>query len=268
MSLLAQQLIIGQSLLAADADGLTARIAGISRRVALDRDELNRLVDLVHSPDFGITRRVQRSWCLGRTEAAAELTLSALPPARRRSLVEGWVAAGGGTAFDPASDANQFLEFVASRLPDEPHEMPICRMEQAVHRASEAAMSFTPPDSSLLDDPTARVVAGRGAALVRFLAEPRELLEAIRTKGRLPPISGRCVPVLFAPGFAILFRVASAEEVALWGELSRPITMRQLSRGRYARATIAEIFRVGAAELTFRRASWSRPRHVDRVTSW
>jgi hypothetical protein len=247
MSLLAQQIVIGRCLRAAGADPLSD-LADMPHGVTLDRDEATELAELVQSSGFGFTRRVQRSWCLGRSEAAAELTLSALPTEERRWLVEEWVAAGGGTAFDPVSEADQFLEFVASRLTDPSHELTICRMEQAVHRASEAALSFTPPDPSLLDDPTARVVNGKGAVLVRFLAEPQQLFEAIRTKERLPPLSNRCVPVLFAPGFATLFRVASAEEAAIWGELSRPITM-GLCRGRYARETVEELFLVGALEL-------------------
>src|SRR5262249_16656568 len=131
---------------------------------------------------------------------------------------------------------------------DPSHQLTICRMEQAVYRASEAALSFMSPDASLLDDPTARLVAGRGATLVRFLAEPHQLLEAIRTKNRFPPLSNHSIPVLFAPGFAALFRVANTEEVAIWRKLSRPITMRQLTRARHMRETINEFFRVGMAE--------------------
>jgi len=247
MSLLAHQIVIGGCLRAAGANQLTL-LADKPCTVTFDREELAQLVELVQSPDFGFTRCVHRSWCVGRTEAAAELTLSALPIEQRQQLVEDWVAAGGGTAFDPVSEAGEFLELIASRLADPSHELTICRMERAVYRASEAALSFMSPDASLLDDPTARLVAGKGATLVRFLAEPHQLLEAIRTKNRFPPVSKDCVPVLFAPGFVGLFRIANTEEVAIWGKLTRPITMRQLTRARHVRETIDEFFRVGVVE--------------------
>src|SRR5262249_23934104 len=145
-------------------------------------------------------------------------------------------------------EADEFLELIASRLADPSHELTVCRMEQAVYRAGEAALSFMSPDASLLDDPTARLVAGKGAALVCVLAAPPQLLEAILTNKRSRPLSNHCVPMLFAPGFATLFRVANTEEVAIWRKLSCPITMRELTRSRHTRETIEELFRVGAAE--------------------
>jgi hypothetical protein len=133
---------------AAGADQLTALIAGRPPRDELGRAELSQLVDLVQSPGFCFTRLVQRSSCLGRSAGAAQLTLSVLPTEQRRQLVEDWVVLGGGTAFDPAIEADAFLDFVASQLGDPSHELTVCRMEQATYRASEAARGFRPPGSS------------------------------------------------------------------------------------------------------------------------
>ena len=58
----------------------------------------------------------------------------------------------------------------------------------AAYRASTAALRFKPPDLSLLDHPKTMLCAGKGAALVRFFAEPQRLFAAIEAKARLYPI--------------------------------------------------------------------------------
>jgi hypothetical protein len=203
----------------------------------------------VHSPGFRFTQHGQRSWCEGRTAEAAQLTLSILSTEQRRQLVDDWVDAGGGTAFDPASEAEAFLEFVAGHLSDPSHAMTVCRMEQATYRASGAALRFTPPDLSLLDHPKAILCSGKGAALVRFLAEPQRLFAAIEVKAPLPPLSDKCFPVLFAPGLPTLFRAADDEEAAIWDKLACPIAVHLLSRERFARSAIEGLFRIGAMDL-------------------
>jgi len=118
--------------------------------------------------------------------------------------VNDWVDAGGGTIFDPVSDADAFLEFAAGHLSEPSPAMTICRMEQAAYRASTAALRFKPPDLSLLDHPKTMLCAGKGAARVRFFAEPQRLFAAIEAKAQLPPLSDRCFFVLFAPGLPAL----------------------------------------------------------------
>jgi hypothetical protein len=247
MPLLEHQIVLGRYLRAADADP-SASLAAL-QGIGLDRAELAELHDLVQSPGFRFTRRGQRSWCEGRTAEAAQLTLSILSIEQRQQLVNDWVNAGGGTAFDPASEADAFLEFVAGRLSEPSHAMTICRMEQAVYRVSAAALGFKPPDLSVLDDPKTMLRAGNGAAMVRFFAEPQRLLAAIEAKAQLPPLSDRCFFVLFAPGLPALFRAANNEEAALWDMLVGPIAMRALSRSRHMRCAIEELFRIGAADL-------------------
>ena len=127
--------------------------------------------------------------------------------------------------------------------------MTVCRMEQATYRASGAALRFTPPDLSLLDQPNAILCAGKGAALVRFFAEPQRLFAAIAAKAPLPPLSDKCFPVLFAPGLPTLFRVADNEEAAIWDEVAGPIAVRLLSRDRFTRSSIEGLCRIGAMDL-------------------
>jgi hypothetical protein len=270
MPLLEHQIVLGRCLRAAGTDPL-ASLQGIG----LDRSELAELDDLVHSPGFRFTQHGQRSWCEGRTAEAAQLTLSILSTEQRRQLVDDWVDAGGGAAFDPASEAEAFLEFVAGRLSDPSHEMTVCRMEQASYRASGAALRFTPPDLSVLDHPKAMLCAGKGAALVRFFAEPQRLFAAIEAKAPLPPLSDRCFPVLFAPGLPTLFRAANNEETAVWEKLAGPIAVRLLPRDSDLRSAIEGLFRIGAMDLApeeclgtvldGRTASDGRDQTVNRV---
>jgi hypothetical protein len=248
MPLLEYQMVLGRCLRAAGADPLASLAE--QHGIGLGRAEFAELRDLVHSSGFRFTQRGQRSWCEGRTAEMAQLTLSILSTEQRRQLVNGWVDAGGGAAFDPASEAEAFLEFVAGRLADPSHAMTICRMEQAVYRASEAALRFTPPDVSVLDHPKAMLCAGKGATLVRFYVEPDRLFGAIEAKEPLPPLSDRCFPVLFAPGLPTLFRAANNEETAVWEKLAGPIAVRLLPRDSYLRSAIDGLFRIGAMDLT------------------
>jgi hypothetical protein len=248
MSLLDQQMVIGRYLRADSAEPLDAPTIDLRQIGAVDPKELATLAELAQSPGFHFTRRVQRSWCLSRTEAGAKLTLSILPSEQRTQLVESWVAAGGGTAFDPADEAEAFLEYIASRLADPSHELTVCRMEQATYRASQAALDFIPPDPALLDQPATILRAGKGAALVRFFAEPQRLFEAIEAKAPLPPIGDRYFPVLFAPGLPMQLRVASTDEVLLWGMLVQPIAVGLLARDNETRHVIKTLCAIGAAD--------------------
>ena len=253
MPLLDHQIVLGRCLRAADADPWVS-LPGL-RAIGLDRAELAELHDLVHSPGFRFTRRGQRSWCEGRTAEAAQLTLSILSTEQRRQLVNDWVDRGGGAAFDPASEADSFLEFVAGRLSEPSHAMTICRMEQAAYRASAAALRFKPPDLSVLNDPEIMVCAGHGAAIVRFYVEPQRLFAAIEAKTQLPALSDKCFLVLFAPGLPALFRVANHGDAALWEMLVDPIAMRLLSRARHMRCAVEELLRIGAARIWHKKGS-------------
>src|SRR5215469_13470362 len=142
MSLLAHQTVLGRCLRSSDME---RTIAEAVHEFAIDRERLREIGDLVRGAGFGFTRQVQRSWCMGRTAGAAQLTLSLLTIEQRRSLVGDWVDGGGGAALDVTSEAAAFLAFVGRHLPDPSHELSVCRMEEAAYRASAAAASFTPP---------------------------------------------------------------------------------------------------------------------------
>src|SRR5215467_8100039 len=226
MPLLEHQVALGRCLRARGADPFEPLAA--LREIGLDRAELAELNDLVHSSGFRFTRRGQRSWCEGRTAEMAQLTLSILSMEQRRQLVNDWVDSGGGAAFDPASEAEAFLEFVAGHLNEPSHVMTVCRMEQAAYRVSEAALRFRMPDPSLLDHSDAMLCVGKGASLVRFFVEPQRLFAAMEAKTPLPPLSDKCFLVLFAPGLPTLCRAANNEEAAIWERLTHPLTVRLL----------------------------------------
>ena len=247
MTLLHYQVALGRCLCAHRAHPSAS--LSVLQETGLGGVELAELYNLVHSPGFRFTRRGQRSWCEGRTGEMAQLTLSILSSEQRRHLVNEWVDAGGGTAFDPASEAEAFLEFIAGRLTDPSHVMTVCRMEQAAYRAGEAALRFRRRDPSLLDHPDAVLCAGKGAALVPFYTEPHRLFAAIEAKAPLPPLSDNCFLVLFAPGLQTLFRAANHEEAAIWEKLARPTVMRLLSGDPIIRSAITALFTIGAVDI-------------------
>jgi hypothetical protein len=249
MPLLEHQQVLGRFLIAPPVEASTALLPTTVKEHSIDPKERLQLLGIVDGRGFFFTRRVQRSWCVARTAGTAQLTLSLLPVEPRRQLIADWVAAGGGRALDPASEAPAFLEFVARHLDDPSHALSVCRMEQAAYRASDAALRFTPPDVALLADPGSALQTGRSAAMVRFFSEPRRLFDAIGSQAPLPPLSDRPLPVLFAPGLPKLYRAASQDEEALWEALVDPRPARALSRDRRSANVIEVLFRVGAVEL-------------------
>lgn len=245
MLLLAYQTVLGRCLRSSDME---RTIKEAVREFAIDRDRLRELGDLVHSAGFGFTRQVQRSWCIGRTAGAAQLTLSLLPIERRRSLVGDWVDAGGGAALDVTSEAAAFLAFVARHLPDPSHELSVCRMEEAAYRANAAAASFEPPPPALPDDQSALLQHGRDSALVLFFTEPRRLFAAIAAQEKLPPRGKKGFPYLFAPGLPALRREATSVEVRLWKRLAVPASPHTLGEAGFSRRLVMALLSVGAIE--------------------
>jgi hypothetical protein len=245
MSLLADQIVLGRCLRSSD---MKKTIAEAAREFAIDRDRLRELDDLVNGAGFGFTRQVQRSWCVGRTAGAVQLTLSLLTIEQRRSLVDDWVDAGGGAALDVTSEAAAFLAFVARHLPDPSHELSVCRMEEAAYRASAAAVNFTPPALTLPDEQGAPLCHGRGSMLVYFFADPRRLFAAIKAREPLPTLGKKGFPHLFAPGLTTLRRAARAAEVRLWHRLAVPASLHTLHLEGYSNRLVLEMLAVGAIE--------------------
>jgi hypothetical protein len=249
MRLLDHQIALGGALRVPGPDVSAELTADALRSVTVTSEELVQLIDLVASPGFRFTRRVRRSWSRGRAARVARLTLSVLPMEEHQQLVDDWVEAGGSTSFDPIIEAVAFLDFVGSRLPDPSHALTLCRMERATYRASAAALRFEPPNPAILGDPNISLKIGSGASLVRFLAEPAELLAAVEAGAPLPPIADRSFPLLFAPGLTGLVREPSDAEESVWEQLARPTTIDVLTRYGHTRGPIKALFDIGAVEL-------------------
>ena len=225
------------------AENATSQLCGLD----LTPEERASIARLVTSPGFRFTLEVQRSWCEGRAASAARLTLSIIPSRQRHRLVQEWIEKGGGTASLVTSEAEEFLEFIACHLEDPSHALTLCRMEQAVYRASQLQGTFMPLELSTLSDPEVELCAGRHGMMVLFFAEPQRLLAAVNRGLPLPQLTMRPYPVLFAPGLPSLFRPATFEELALWEALSQPVTLRALLDQQHARETIETLAAVGAA---------------------
>jgi hypothetical protein len=245
MALLTDQIVLGRCLRSSD---MKTTIGEAAREFAIDRDRLTVLGDLVNTAGFGFTRQVQRSWCIGRSAGAAQLTLSLLTVEQRRSLVEDWVDGGGGAALDVTSEAAEFLAFVAQHLCDPSHELSVCRMEEAAYRASAAAVNFTQPALTLPDEQDAPLRRGRGSMLVYFFADPRRLFAAITAREPLPALGKKNFPHLFAPGLTTLRRAASAAEVRLWHRLAVPASLHALRVEGHSKRLVLAMLAVGAIE--------------------
>ncbi|MBV9827224.1 MAG: hypothetical protein JO001_16400 [Alphaproteobacteria bacterium] len=245
MPLLQQQILLGRCLLATDPEAViaTAPTAVLARPA-----EVARLQELIHGDGFQFTRAIHRSWCVARAAGAVRMTLSVLAPEQRRRLLDDWVEAGGGNALDVTTEAAGFLDVVAQHLPDPSHALSICRMEQAAYRASAAAACFTPPNPTALNNPWTMLRRGSDAALVRFLAEPRRVFEALAAGEPLPPFEGS-FPYLFAPGLATLRRPATPDETALWDRLLMPTRLGVLGDNAVSASLIGELLAVGAITL-------------------
>jgi hypothetical protein len=218
---------------------------------------------LVESDGFRFTVAVQRSWCAGRTAKGAQLTLSMLDVHTRRRLIDAWVAGGGGTASLLTAEAEAFLDFIASQLPDPSHALTICRLEQATLRASEGMESRIGVRASASDGMGAGVEAlgsacvirtGRYAGLVRFHADPDRLFAALSDDETLPPVSADAViDILFAPGLDNLSRAATRDESALWERLqadsAAAATLGALLADGHALETIDTLAAVGALDV-------------------
>jgi hypothetical protein len=218
------------------------------RSLDLDDGEISCLEALKASSGFRFTVEVQRSWCVGRAERAAPLTLSVLPKELRRRLLDQWTETGGGTSSFFAIEGENFLDFIASHLSNPSHELTACRFEQATLRANEQAIGFTSPDDLLLA-PGCAVRRGSYAGMVAFHGEPHAIIDALVKHQALPPVSADVTTILFGPGLDRLCRVASPREVALWERLSAPVPFTSLLREGHNRNDLARMLRAGIVEL-------------------
>lgn len=215
----------------------------------LTQNERAWLARTLPSPGFRFTVAVQRSWCEGRAATTARQTLSVLPADQRQRLLADWVARGAGTSSFVASEAEDFLEFIANRLPAPSHVHTLCRLEQAAYRASSQSETFVARPPSALRRPNAVLRTGRWAALVPFYVPPDVLMAALQRAESLPVTVRPCAHLLFAPGLPGLFRPASSVEVRLWTALRQPVAVRALTKTKLPRRLLHSLLAVGAIDV-------------------
>ena len=241
------QTALGRLIRARDYDGAAEQqLQGLH----LDDDERCAVASLVGGRGLRFTREVQRSWCKGRARNAAYLTLSLLDEERRQNLLDEWVSMGGGIASFFNVEANGFLEFIAARLPQRSHELSICRMEQAVHKANAASANDAgqqPNELQVAHELQANTLLCRApcASLVDFFAEPNLLLAAIHTNSDLPALEARAIPCFFGPGLPGMFQLADAVETQLWRRLHKPAVMGRLELEGYAASVLDRLISLG-----------------------
>ena len=195
------------------------------RGVSLEDGENRYLESLRGSAEFQFYASVQRSWCIARATKAAHLTLSLLPEEERERLLDEWVDSGSGAQSFFGVEAEAFLDFIGRRLSDRPCEFTVCQFERATLRASEGANVFVAPDPASLQSPGCYVRRGGYAALVRFHADPNEV---VQTHQPLAGLFSANLILMFSPALPQLWREPSSEEVDLWDALDSPIQVRTL----------------------------------------
>ncbi len=192
------------------------------------------LRELVDTPGFRLTRRIQRSWCRGRAARAAHLTLSLLADHERHALLDEWIDQGGGRNSFFALEAEAFLEFIATRLRNPSQELTMCWTEHAVYRAN------------------------RGAAEVRAPAPlPVDAASVLRRSyfASVVPMSGGSM--LFAPHVPGLVRQMTLRELALWRAIEKPRTLAHLAATGHGSDVLTDFLAIGAAELLTQRPARS-----------
>ena len=214
----------------------------------LTPDERGYLSALEENSGFRFTVKVQRSWCAGRAAKAAFLTLSILPEETRRLLLNKWTSLGGGTRSFVGAESAAFLEFISKHLTDPSHELAICMLELAVLRASEGTRHFERPNPLVLDSQQCLLQRGPYAGLVRFHAQPQQVLDALTKKTPLPPISQSAAAFLFGPGLDRLHRAASRTDVIVYDRLASPIPSATLFGEGFDRGSIQDLLEGGVVE--------------------
>lgn len=197
-------------------------------RPLLSDDEYGYLLRLLEGRGLPFTIEVQRSWCKGRARDAAYLTLAMLPESTQQHLLERWVEHGGGTASFFANEADAFLEFISGNLKPCTHELSICRMEQAVHRAARGNAEMTVPVASVHRSFDATLTLSRHSTLVEFHCDPERLFAALRNGTSLPESNMDSITLLFAPWLPGYFRYARDAEISLITSIRSTITVSEL----------------------------------------
>jgi len=210
--------------------------------------ERGYLASLPENAAFRFTVKVQRSWCAGRAAKGAFLTLSMLPDETRRQLLNEWTSLGKGTQSFVAAESAAFLEFISRHLENPSHELTVCMLEMAALRANEGAPHFKRPRPLNLDSQQCLLQRGHYAGLVRFHAQPQQLLDALLKKEPLPPMSSNATVLLFGPGLDRLYRTASRSEVKVYEKLASPTLAAMLFGEGFNRKSIQDLLDGGVVE--------------------
>jgi hypothetical protein len=216
----------------------------------LDPNEQQYFAALPQTPGFRFCASIQRSWCIGRAARSAYFTLSLLPHEERDSLLNEWVDMGAGTSSFFEAEGESFLGFISKRLIDPSHELSVCQFEQATLRASNGASTFSSPEPAGLDDPGRKLRRGSHAALVRLYADPSLIIESLKTRAPLPPLSSEPTVLMFSPGLPELCHEPSTEEIAIWDALDAPAPVEDLLRSNTSAQTLAQLLKQGTIEYT------------------
>lgn len=203
---------------------------------------------LTQSAGFRFTAEVQRSWCVGRAERAATLTLSVIQEPLRRQLLDEWIDGGGGTSSFFAAESAAFLSFIEARLPEPSHELTACRLERATLRAAGGAGEFAVPHPVRLCEGCG-VRRHRLADAVVFYGDPVAIVKAFAERGPLPDVSAPQAATFFGPGIEDLQRPAMERELAIWRAAEKPCAMRDILAAGFRRAEVALMVREGLLEL-------------------
>jgi hypothetical protein len=234
-----------------NAIGQMVRASGRGDRfehAGLTPAECRYLLTLAETAGFRFTVKVQQSWCAGRAAKAAFLTLSILPEETRRLLLNEWTSLGGGTRSFVGAESAAFLEFIGRHLTDPSHELTVCRLELAALRASEGVSHFERPNPIGLDSRHCLLQRGHYAGLVRFYAQPQQVLDALIQKAPLPPLSHDGTTLLFGPGLDRLYRTASRNEVTVYEKLASPTPAASLFVEGFNRESIQDLLAGGIVE--------------------
>lgn len=222
------------------------------RGVSLEEGESRYLENLRDTSEFRFYASVQRSWCIARATKAAHLTLSLLPQEERERLLDEWVDSGSGAQSFFGVEAESFLDFIGEHLSDGSRESTVCQFERATLRASNGANVFVAPDPASLQGPNSCLRRGSYAALIRFDADPNQLLNSVQKQEPLADLFSAGLILMFSPGLPQLWHEPSPEEIDLWEALDSSTPVKTLVSHGHSVETLERLLGQGALEYAGR----------------
>jgi len=197
---------------------VTARAAGVASEPceAFVGEERAWFESVSNSPGFKLTCDVQRWWREFRVQQAAPLTLGALTPEVRASLLNEYVRRYSRPSSFFLREALPFLNLAAELGSDLPHVAALAAFERAMLRLG----------SALADDPDlarvrvfqseCSVQADPLAEVVCFHAPAGHVLAAAARALPVPAVEDNVYRIVIAPGLPNLAAECSEEEAMLF----------------------------------------------------